>query len=440
METILCATDLSESSRVVAACAASLAKALHAKIDLVHAIPPLLSMTPEMFPGVVLERQRSGAETALNRQAEALRTLGVEVTSTLLVGYPDEIVAERAKIEGTSLVVVGNHARSPVGRAFVGSVTERTVRHAACPVLVVPPSGGSLVDWTSHMRPLRVTAAIDLSAASDAALEVVQRLGARVGSATRFVHLYWPPREHERLGLEAPNEWEPSRDAVDVLTRELRERVSRIVGQDAGPIRARPSWGQEENPLAWEAETDDADILVVGTSQARHSTAIDVLRGAHLPVLCVPARLAVPHELPLLPIRHVLVTTDFSPLGNTAVKEACRLVLHGGVVTLVHVVEGEAEALGPDARNEIETCLLALVPPAANPHTIHARVLALAGPSAAARIVQAVHRVGPDLVVMSSHGRTGLARAVRGSVAEQVMRESPKPVLVVPRPRETAAR
>lgn len=49
----------------------------------------------------------------------------------------------------------------------------------------------------------------------------------------------------------------------------------------------------------------------------------------------------------------------------------------------------------------------------------------------AERIVRAAREDGADLIVMSSHGRTGLARTVFGSVAETVMRLSPCPVMVV---------
>ena len=47
------------------------------------------------------------------------------------------------------------------------------------------------------------------------------------------------------------------------------------------------------------------------------------------------------------------------------------------------------------------------------------------------RIVQAAREEAVDLIIMSSHGRTGLARSVFGSVAETVMRQSPCPVMVV---------
>jgi nucleotide-binding universal stress UspA family protein len=48
--------------------------------------------------------------------------------------------------------------------------------------------------------------------------------------------------------------------------------------------------------------------------------------------------------------------------------------------------------------------------------------------------VQAIRRIGPDLVVLTSHGRSGVSRAILGSVAEQVVRHAPTPVVVIPPP------
>src|SRR4029079_11209193 len=111
--------------------------------------------------------------------------------------------------------------------------------------------------------------------------------------------------------------------------------------------------------------------------------------------LCVPARLAHDHRAPLTRIRRVLVTTDFSPDANAALAMAYRLVLGGGVVTLVNVNEEEPMALAPERKEEIETCLLGLVPAGVNAHTVRSRTFVGEGKSPAEAIVQAVHRLAP---------------------------------------------
>jgi nucleotide-binding universal stress UspA family protein len=69
-------------------------------------------------------------------------------------------------------------------------------------------------------------------------------------------------------------------------------------------------------------------------------------------------------------------------------------------------------------------------------HAIHSRAFVAAEASPGEAIVKAIRRFDPDVVVMASHGHTGLRRAVHGSVTEHVVRASPKPVLVVPAARD----
>ena len=70
--------------------------------------------------------------------------------------------------------------------------------------------------------------------------------------------------------------------------------------------------------------------------------------------------------------------------------------------------------LDPARRGEIETQLLALVPHDVDVYGIRTRTAVVADRSAGEAIIKAVRRIGPDVVVMSSHGRSGLRRAARG--------------------------
>ncbi len=218
------------------------------------------------------------------------------------------------------------------------------------------------------------------------------------------------------------------------LGRELRARVHALTGSDFA-LRIRPSWGGEDDPLAWEAETDGADLLVIGTSQARRSTALRTVRGAHIPVLCVPrAAEAASQAEPLTPVRTVLVPTDFSAGAAGAVAQAYRLLLPtGGDVILTHVAAPDEVGLEPARQEEIENCLLALVPDDVNAPHIRARTLVVADAAPAEAIVKAVRRVGADLVVMAGRGEPG-PRGGHGMVTDHVVWNARAPVLVVPAP------
>jgi nucleotide-binding universal stress UspA family protein len=435
---IVCATDLSPEADAIVTVAAAFARRLRARLDLFHVVHVPAALPPELFDKTLIGDLRVVAESKIAAQAAELRATGLDVTTSVHLGFIDDSIAHHAAKTNAELLVMGTHARSGAARAlrsFLGSVAERTIRFAPCPTLVVPSDPLSrLARAKSFSGPVRLTVGVDLSAASDSALAWLHKLEPRMACDLRLVHLYWPPREHELLGFGPAVTFEDEPEVVEVLSRGLRAHILAEMGRDDLPLRVRPFWGGEENPLAWEAETDDADLIVVGTSGGRSSTAIATVRGSRVPVLCVPTRAAAPAKPLLPPIRTVLVTTDFSKLGDAAIPEAYRLLARGGgEVVLATVVEGGA--IVDQARQaEIEGKLRELVPPRVDSQAIRTRTFVTGGVTPGETIVKAIRRFNPDVVVMASHGRSGLSRAVHGSVTEHVARTSPKPLLVVPAP------
>ncbi len=416
------------------AAAAGMAGLLGTDLELFHALAPPPAFPPDLVGDEVLTDLRAGAEAAIAIQAAAARRGGVTVKTCVQLGGPGTIL-DRAAAVHPALLVVGTHARHGAARLLLGSVAERTLRATPCPTLVVPPSAtGGLAAGGTTPRRLEIVAGVDFSPGSDAALAWLAALRRRIDCDVRLVHLYVPAAEHERLGFEPPLPFEVNAELVEALGRELRARVQALTGSDFA-LRIRPSWGGEEDPLAWEAETDGADLLVIGTSPARHSTALRTVRGAHIPVVCVPrARETAVHPEGLAPVRKVLVPTDFSAGAAGAVAQAYRLLLPtGGDVILAHVAEPDEVGLEPTRQEEIENCLLALVPDDVNAPHIHARTLVVADAAPAEAIVKAIRRVGADLVVMAGRGAPG-PRAGHGMVTDHVVWNAPAPVLVVPAP------
>jgi nucleotide-binding universal stress UspA family protein len=117
----------------------------------------------------------------------------------------------------------------------------------------------------------------------------------------------------------------------------------------------------------------------------------------------------------------------------------------GGVVELCHVYEHALpnptyaydgpHRLSAAARAELSKELRALVPKEAETLGITTHISVIDGGKAAETIVQAAERLNVDAISLASHGRGGLTRALLGSVAEQVVRQSSRPVLVVRGPR-----
>ena len=140
-------------------------------------------------------------------------------------------------------------------------------------------------------------------------------------------------------------------------------------------------------------------------------------------------------------ITQILVPTDFSPPSGKALDYARDLAHRfGASLHLLHVVnrpllaEGLAAeaaissgaALGSDMVEDAQRRLRKLVPEAASADVVFGY--------AARSIVEHACQLGVDLIVMGSHGRTGIAHVLLGSVAEAVVRTAPCPVLTVREP------
>lgn len=142
-------------------------------------------------------------------------------------------------------------------------------------------------------------------------------------------------------------------------------------------------------------------------------------------------------------IRRILHPTDFSTASQPAFAWAVDLAKKNGAnLTLVHVMTpiipmaGEGY-ISPRAWDDLERQVRAHAQKEigkliakARTAGVHAASLLLEG-IPADRIVRAARSRGADLIVMGTHGRSGLARLFLGSVAERVVATAPRPVLTV---------
>src|SRR6185295_7535640 len=116
-----------------------------ARLLLVRAIEPISAVYPElMLAGAIDVDQavRAGTEEALANIALSLGDVapGIAIETRVLAGVPHEVLIGCARDEKASLIVMGTRGRGAVGRLFVGSVAQRTMRAATCPVLVLRES------------------------------------------------------------------------------------------------------------------------------------------------------------------------------------------------------------------------------------------------------------------------------------------------------------
>jgi nucleotide-binding universal stress UspA family protein len=290
----------------------------------------------------------------------------------------------------------------------------------------------------------RILAATDFSPASEGALRWADFLASRFGAELVLFHAF---------SLDPALLVGPTGVAVDLATR-LVEDARRAAEESMRELRARfPSARTVVEEVAARegivraAQTLGADLVCVGTHGRTGlprllygSVAQHVVVHSPVPVLTVrqddrPAR-----------VRCILAPTDFSPAADAALPWADLLArAFNARLVLLHVVEvtyetllevpwgGGFEPVGDAIARQLEERARAELAARAEklpPCETLVRTGLGAGLSRQ-RIVEAAADVGADLIVMGTHGRTGVDRILFGSVAEHVVRTSPVPVLTV---------
>lgn len=142
--TILVGTDFSDISDEALRAAALYARTFNARVIVTHIfdptpnVPPVVWSRPDLLErSIRVEIEDAIRETLTGKTAELLKGVPEVEISVVQHPSPGRALVEIAEDEEVDLLVLGSHGRSGLSRAFLGSVAERVVRHAPCPVLVV---------------------------------------------------------------------------------------------------------------------------------------------------------------------------------------------------------------------------------------------------------------------------------------------------------------
>jgi nucleotide-binding universal stress UspA family protein len=136
---ILVATDFSAASKKAVEYASVLAKAACAEVILMHAIDSLPYSVTDTFN--IIDHRRALRKTAsflLESLRSELADSGIPVKARLAMGPAHEEIIKSARKEKADLIVVGTMGRTGVSHIFLGSVAEKVVRLADCPVVTIP--------------------------------------------------------------------------------------------------------------------------------------------------------------------------------------------------------------------------------------------------------------------------------------------------------------
>jgi len=142
-KTICCPIDFSDASRAAMEVAADLARRFGARLTLLHAYPVPGYTFPDgsvvASPRMLQELAEQAARHLAEWQQQAQRLGAPAVDIHTAVGEPAAEIVAWAKEQKLDLLVLGTHGRTGLEHALMGSVAERVVRRARCPVLTVHP-------------------------------------------------------------------------------------------------------------------------------------------------------------------------------------------------------------------------------------------------------------------------------------------------------------
>ena len=286
---------------------------------------------------------------------------------------------------------------------------------------------------------------IDFSRACLEALPWAKFLARTTDATVHLVHV---------RGLDYPVPMDivpPDLRARPEVERRLRRQMEKIGARyrlGSHRVRTHVRRGSAPEEICRLAREIDADLIVSSThghTGLKHaflgSVAERVVRFAHCPVLIGRRDETIRAEK--AGVEKLVVPTDFSPSAEASLRYAIKFARRfGSSITLLHVVtpehftvpQGALAYATPELKQRAvdqARAQLKKVAAAVDFGGVPCKGVVRAGVPYR-EVCRFVEKSGSDLVITSTHGRTGLAHALLGSVAEHIVRASHGPVLTVP--------
>jgi nucleotide-binding universal stress UspA family protein len=288
---ILCPTDFSDASAHAIDQAVVIAGWYKARITALHVGSFVTPSVDETSPG------RLRDETAAF--FEGARAAGIPVDVRVEVGRPASHILDCAAALPADLIVLGTHGSSGFEHLVLGSVTEKVLRQAACPVLTVPPRAQA----TSRLPFRRLLCAIDFSDSSITALQYAVSLAGESQAALTLLHvLEWPweeppPPALEMLPVEQRLALTEYRRYCETSAMARLESLVPAAAHLRCPPVARLSHGKAYVQILQVAAETHADLIVIGVRGRNPvdltlfgSTANQIVRRATCPVLTLRSK------------------------------------------------------------------------------------------------------------------------------------------------------
>ena len=298
LQRILCPIDFSDASRRALDHATVVARWYGSRLTAMHVVSPLFVPVPP-----VLFADAEGAKTHLTEVetddvAARVRTwlapaVEAGLTADVLIeegNQPASHIVGYAASWPADLIVLGTHGRSGFDHLLLGSVTEKVLRKAPCPVMTVPPPVAS----ASHLPYKRLLCPVDFSTSSLAALRFAMSMAKESDANLTITYaVEWTAGE---LPVTGPFDYTEFRRQYE---EDAQRRLDALVSAEARAW-CRPTTtlrhGRPYEEILALAREEDADLIVMGVHGRNvldrilfGSTTNHVVRRATCPVLTLSA-------------------------------------------------------------------------------------------------------------------------------------------------------
>lgn len=296
IQKILCPSDFSDFSRRGLEYAAALAAWYGAEITCLYVHPVMAAIgalsSGGLGPVPVEPPPEAFYEEEIKRFVEPLKARGLRTDTAVAEGNPAAQILSQARWLPADLIVMGTHGRGGFERWVLGSVTEKVLRKAECPVLTV--SQRTLKMPAAGRAPFsKILCGVDFSPSSQRAVEFAVSLAIEGHARLFLVHAVEALPETELRHTPTFDLQAYRRSAEEFLGKKLSEVLSNGMREN---VRAEEIlvWGRAYREILRVASEKDVDLIVMGV-QGRSpldlmmfgSTTHHVVRAADCPVLSI---------------------------------------------------------------------------------------------------------------------------------------------------------
>ncbi len=286
IQNVFCPIDFFPASHRALEYSIALARNYEATLHILHVVSPVLPTSYEFSINTadLVRSFEEQAQKSVEKMGKQARSSGIEVITNVRTGDIDGELKVAIAESNADIVIMGTHGRRGFERWFLGSVTERLLRHSPVPVLVLSDSEGP-IRVPPEVEKIVVTT--DFSEGTSEAMDYALAIAQEAPAEVTLLHIVRQPPAHA--------------ESVESLAQVLEDHLSALVPDEARDwcqVQAKVEVGTPFERILDLVDKSRVDLLVMNIPgkgmvdrAMMGATAERLIRTATCPVLAVPARM-----------------------------------------------------------------------------------------------------------------------------------------------------